>query len=120
MTDVNLDGKQFTNYQFQLQETFKGSTIDSMISILSRMGCFDCPGSYYFDGDQTYLVFANTANFSKKNEETGRASYYLRTDICTRTSIIEKIKSREIKKLQRLARRRENKLKRFAERVSTE
>lgn len=93
-------------YTFQISKVLKGDISIKEIEITTS-GYEDSCGTV-FDKNQEYLVYSymidhrSTMNLSLLSE---KVEPYFTTDLCTRTNLKSKVKSRELRKLNRISKR---------------
>jgi|SRR5690606_3397847 len=110
--NIFADETQFTVFKFKVLQSIKKSSKTDTIEIFSRLTCFDC-GDREFNLNDTYLVYASfresTSSLPENNLTISRKPF-LRSDICNRTNFIEKVKKRELKKLNKLTKHTKQKI----------
>ena len=91
-------------FKFQIIELIKGR-LNSQSVIIATSGTDEDCGNY-FELDTEHLVYSYQTDIRVNSwEENRKIDPYYTSDICTRTDYLKYIKSREIKKLRRLAKR---------------
>ncbi|MCC4214743.1 hypothetical protein [Leeuwenhoekiella parthenopeia] len=97
---------RWKDFKFKVSEFIEGKNKTEFIIIASTAGGADC--GINFDLNTDYLIYSSEIDFylNSFGEGTKLKPYYT-SSICTRTKTMKKTSKREIRKLKRLANRKE-------------
>jgi len=90
-------------FKFEVSKLIKGKLDSNFVAIKTTGGDSDC-GNYFKLGSE-HLVYSYKSDLSLDFNQTKKVIPYLTTNLCTRTKELKKVNIREIKKLERLAKR---------------
>jgi len=92
-----------TVYTFKVEEIYKGKTIAKTIKITTRYKEFSFKKGENYVVYSYYSKYLLTSNFYLNGE---KVTPFLATDKKIRTKVLSKVEKKELKKLKRIARRR--------------
>lgn len=97
---------KWKDFKFKVSEIIEGKNKTEFITIASTAGGVDC--GINFNLNTNYLVYSSEIDYylNSLGEGTKLKPYYT-SSICTRTKTIKENRKREIRKLKRLANRKE-------------